>query len=198
MSDLTSKAGFTGPGLSPGAARSSALARNWWAVALRGLFAILFGLAALLLPAVTLGSLVLLFAVYMLTDGVFAIIAGVRAAAHHERWGLLILEGVLNIAAGAAALAVPGVTVVVLVTLLGIWSAVTGVLLIVAAIRLHGGHGRWWLGLSGLVSLLWGIGLNVAPIAGALVLTWWLGLYALAFGFALLIFAIRLRSAVPR
>lgn len=198
MSDLTSKAGFTGPGVSPGAARSSALARNWWAVALRGLFAILFGLAALLLPVITLGSLVLLFAVYMLADGVFAIVAGVRAAAHHERWGLLMLEGALNIAAGAAALALPGATVVVLVTLLGIWSVVTGVLLIVAAFRLHGGHGRWWLGLSGLVSLLWGIGLNVAPIAGALVLTWWLGLYALAFGFALLIFAIRLRTAVPR
>lgn len=72
-------------------AMSAALARNWWAVALRGVFAILFGLIAVVLPGVTIGSLVLLFAVYMLVDGVFAIVACVRAAARHERWGLLIL-----------------------------------------------------------------------------------------------------------
>ena len=195
MSDLTRGASFPG-GLSPdpGLARSDLLARNWWAVALRGLFAVVFGLAALLLPALTIGSLVLLFAIYMAADGVFAIVAGVRAAAHHERWGLLILEGVVNLVAGAAAFLLPGMTVLVLVTLLGIWSVVTGVLLLVAAFRLHAGHGRWWLALSGLVSLIWGVALYAAPVAGALVLTWWLGIYAFAFGIALLVLAVRLRS----
>ncbi|MBV8574495.1 MAG: DUF308 domain-containing protein, partial [Acetobacteraceae bacterium] len=86
---------------------SAALARNWWAVVLRGVFAIIFGLIALALPGLTIASLVLLFAVYMLVDGVFAIISAVRAAAHHERWGFLILEGVLDILAGLAALLVP-------------------------------------------------------------------------------------------
>ena len=199
MSDLARGATYPG-GLSPNPqlARSNLLARNWWAVAGRGVFAMLFGLAALLLPAITLGSLVLLFAVYMLADGVFAIVAGVRAAAHHERWGLLILEGVVNLVAGAAAFLLPGMTVLVLVTLLGLWSVVTGALLLVAAFRLHAGHGRWWLALSGLVSLVWGIALYVAPIAGALVLTWWLGIYAFGFGVALLILAFRLRSAAAR
>ena len=199
MSDLTGTAPYPG-GFSPDPrlARSGALARNWWAIVVRGLFAILFGLAALLLPTITLGSLVLLFAVYMLADGIFAIVAGVRAAAHHERWGLLILEGVVNLLAGGAALLLPGLTLLVLITLLGIWSVVTGVLLIVAAFRMHAGHGRWWLGLSGLVSLIWGIALYAAPVAGALVLTWWLGAYALVFGVALLVLGFRLRSAAAR
>jgi len=175
-------------------AMSALLARNWWAVALRGVFGVLFGLAAFVLPLTTIASLVLVFAVYMLVDGVFAIVAGVRAAAHHERWGLLMLEGIVGLAAGAAALLLPGLTVVVVVTLLGVWAVVTGALLLGAAFRLHGGHGRWLLALLGLVSLVWGVLLWLSPIAGALVLTYWLGGYALVFGVLMLVFALRLRG----
>src|SRR5690348_1546568 len=93
--------GFVAGGRSPDLAMAEALARNWWAVALRGAAAILFGLVALLMPGVTIAALVLLFGVYMAVDGVFAIVAGVRAAAHHERWGALILEGVADLIAAA-------------------------------------------------------------------------------------------------
>ena len=182
------------PGLSRMDGMSAVLARNWWAVAARGAFAILFGLAAFLLPIATLGTLVLLFAIYMLVDGVFAIVAGVRAAAHHERWGLLILEGVVDLFAGAAALLVPGLTIVVVVQVLGIWAVLSGITMLVSAFRLHSGHGRGLLLLSGLVSVVWGALLLFAPIAGALVLTWWLGGYALAFGVLLLVLGFRLRG----
>jgi len=196
MSDFRSQ--MSVPGGGPYGSRmdvmSNLLARNWWAVALRGIFAILFGLAALLLPVATVATLVLLFAAYMLVDGVFAIVAGVRAAAKHERWGLLILEGIVDLLAGAAALLLPGLTVLVVVTLLGIWAVITGALLLVAAFRLHGAHGRWLLALSGLVSLVWGVLLWLSPVAGALVLTWWLGGYALVFGVLLLVLAFRLRG----
>lgn len=175
-------------------AMSALLARNWWAIALRGVFAILFGLAAVLLPFTTIESLLLLFAAYMLVDGVFAIVAGVRAAARHERWGLLILEGIVDLLAGAAALLVPGLVVLVAVTFLGVWSVVTGALMLTAAWRLHGGYGRWLLALSGLVSIGWGVLLWLSPAAGALVLTWWLGGYALVFGVLLLVLAFHLRG----
>lgn len=175
-------------------AMSATLARNWWAVALRGAFAILFGIAALLLPLATVASLVLLFAVYMLADGLFAIVAGVRAAAKHERWGLLILEGIVDLGAGAAALLLPSLTVLVMVTVLGVWAVVSGVLMFIAAFRLHLAHGRWLLALSGLVSVVWGVLLWLAPVAGAIVLTWWLGGYALVFGAMLITLAFRLRA----
>lgn len=196
MSGSSGLSGFR-PGLTPSfrmEARSAHLARNWWAIALRGLFAILFGLVAILLPAAALGTIVLVFAAYMLVDAVFAILAGLRAAAHHERWALFALEGIVNLAAGIAALFYPGPTVFVLVAILGVWAVITGVLLLVAGFRLHTTHGRWWLAISGLVSLIWGMMLYFAPIAGALVLTWWLGAYALLFGIALLILGFRLRS----
>jgi uncharacterized membrane protein HdeD (DUF308 family) len=175
-------------------ARSALLARNWWFILLRGLFGVAFGIAALLLPGVALFALVLAYGIYMLADGVFAIAAGLRAAAHHERWGWLILEGVLDIIAGLVALFIPGITVLVFTVLLGVWGIVSGASLAVAAFSLHLEHGRWLMLLAGFVSLIWGVLLLLAPLAGALVLTLWLGAYALIFGISLLVLAFRLRG----
>jgi uncharacterized membrane protein HdeD (DUF308 family) len=207
-------AGFPPGGLPPGTAPSASaasatttvstdarseamcalLAQNWWAVALRGVFAILFGLIALLVPGATILSLVLFFSAYMLVDGIFGIVAAVRAARQGERWGLLILEGILNIAVGVIAFLMPGLTVIAFVLLLAAWSLVSGGLMLGAAFRLSREHGRWWLALGGIVSIVFGVLLAIAPVIGAVVLTWWLGAYALMFGIALLVLAFKLRA----
>jgi uncharacterized membrane protein HdeD (DUF308 family) len=174
------------------------LAENWWAVALRGVFGILFGLIALFAPGPTILSLVLLFSAYMLVDGVFGIVAAVRAARRHERWGLLLLEGLANIATGAIAFLWPGITVIAFVLLMAAWALVSGGLMIGAAFKLTLEHGRWWLVLSGVVSIIFGILLVIAPLVGALVLTWWLGAYAVAFGSLLLMLAFKLRAQKNR
>jgi uncharacterized membrane protein HdeD (DUF308 family) len=173
---------------------SAALARNWWAVALRGVFAILFGILAVLMPGITLAALVLLFSAYMLVDGIFAIVAAVRAARRHERWGWLVLEGIADLAAGAIAFLWPVVTVVAFIYLLAAWAIVSGALMTAAAFRLHIPHGRGWMLFGGVVSLIWGMLLLIWPLTGALVLTWWLAAYALIFGGALLVLAFRLRA----
>ena len=170
------------------------LAQNWWAVALRGVFAILFGLVALFLTGPTILSLVLFFSAYMLVDGVFGIIAAARAARQGERWGLLVLEGILNIAVGVLALLMPGLTVIAFVLLMAAWSLVSGGLMVGAAFRLSKDYGRWWLAIAGVVSIVFGVLLAIAPVIGAVVLTWWLGAYALAFGIALLVLAFQLRT----
>ena len=110
-------------------AMSNLLAQNWWAIALRGVFAIIFGIIALLMPGAALLAFVLLFAAYMLVDGVFAIIAGVRAAQGHERWGWLIFEGILDFIAGGIAVVWPVITIVAFVFLMGAWAIVTGALM---------------------------------------------------------------------
>ena len=173
---------------------SAVLAQNWWAVALRGVLAILFGIAALVLPVATMLSLVLIFAAYTLVDGVFAIISAVRAARRHERWGLLVFEGIVNIATGIVVVLWPGITLVAFMWLLAAWSIVSGTLMLAAAPRLARNHGRWWLALGGIVSVLYGFLLIIAPLIGALVLTWWLGAYALIFGGFLLVLAFKLRA----
>ena len=182
-------------------AMSARLAQNWWLILLRGLFAIAFGVIAILLPGVTLAALVLLFAAYMLVDGILAIIAGVRAARRHERWVALVLEGVADLVASAIAWFWPLATILAFVILAGAWAVVSGVLLLGAAFRLNIAHGRWLMAFGGAVSLLWGFLLLIQPALGALALAWWMGAYALFFGGALIALSIRLRSrrrALPR
>jgi uncharacterized membrane protein HdeD (DUF308 family) len=171
------------------------LVQNWWLFTLRGIFAIVFGLLALIFPGPTMLSLVILFSAYMLVDGIFGIISAVRAIRRKEdRWGLLIFEGLIDIAVGILAFLWPGITVVAFVLLVGAWAIVTGAVMTAAGFRLNVSHGRWWLVLSGLLSLGFGTLLVIIPLIGAVVLTWWIGAYALAFGVALVIFSLKLRS----
>jgi uncharacterized membrane protein HdeD (DUF308 family) len=172
----------------------SVLARNWWVMALRGLAAIAFGIAALWAPVAVMLSLALLFAIYLLADGVLAIVSTVRAARAHERWGPLLGEGVLNLVMGVLAFLFPAGAVLGFVIVTAAWALLTGGLMLAAAFRLDGRHGKIWLALGGVVSLIWGVLLIVAPLAGALVLTWWLAGYALVFGVMLLILAFHLRQ----
>jgi uncharacterized membrane protein HdeD (DUF308 family) len=154
----------------------------------------LFGLICLLTPGVAVGVFVILFAAYMLVDGVFAIIAGIKAARNGERWGLLILEGIVDLAAGLIAVLWPAITLVALIWLIAIWAVVTGALMLSAAFTLNIDHGRWWLALGGIASIIFGILLVIEPLIGAVVLTMWIGAYALVFGVLLLIVAFQLHS----
>jgi len=180
--------------MTPSDPMSALLARNWWAIALRGVAAIVFGLIALFVPGAVLLTLALLLAAYLLVDGVLGIIAAVRAASHHERWGLLLFEGLVNIVVGVIAAVFPAAAVLGFVLLIAAWALITGVLMLIAAFRLHVSHGRWWLLFAGLVSVIWGVLLLLAPLIGAVVLTWWLGAYAIIFGISLLVVGFRLRG----
>jgi uncharacterized membrane protein HdeD (DUF308 family) len=172
------------------------LSRNWWLVALRGLAAIVFGVLAFVWPAITLWALVLLFGAYMLVDGIFAIVAAVRAAGREARWWLLLIEGVLGVLAGLVAAFWPTLTALALLYFIAAWAIVSGILEIAGAIRLRREiEGEWALGLSGALSLLFGVLLVVIPApAGLLSLVWLIGAYALAFGVLLLVLAFRLRG----
>lgn len=175
-------------------AMSDLLADNWWAIALRGVAGILFGVLAFLFPGAALLSLVLLFAAYMLVDGIFAIISAVRAARANQRWKLLVVEGIVDLIAGALAVLLPGLTAIAFVLLVAAWAVVSGGLMWAAAYRLQRGHGRWWLVFGGLVSVVFGVLLAIAPLVGAIVLTWWIGAYALVFGVTMLVLAFKLRT----
>ena len=182
----------SGVGSSPSA---ETLVQNWWLFTLRGVLGIIFGILALIFPGPTILSLVLLFSAYMLVDGIFGIISAVRAIRRKEdRWGLLIFEGLLDIATGVVAFLWPGLTVVAFVWLIAAWAIVSGGLMTAAGFRLNIEHGQWWLVLGGLLSLAYGVLLIITPLIGAVVLTWWLGAYALVFGVALVIFSLKLRS----
>ena len=169
-----------------------ALARNWWLIALRGVLGVIFGVIALVMPVATILALVLLFSAYMVVDGAIAIYAAIRAARKQEGWGFLLFQGIASLAAAAIAFMWPGLTVVAFVLLIAAWSIVSGCLMLAAAMQTE--QARWWLVLGGAAALLYGILMIVAPLSGAVVLTWWLGAFALVFGAALIILSLKLRS----
>jgi len=171
------------------------LARNWWALVLRGLFAVLFGIMALAWPGITLGALVLLYGAYALADGVFAIAAVMAGRTGGRPWWSLLVEGLVGIAVGIMTFAWPGITALVLLYLIAAWAVVTGIFEIIAAIELREEiRGEWLLALSGILSILFGLALVIWPGAGAVALVWVIGAYAIAFGALLIALGFRLRS----
>lgn len=176
----------------------SQLARKWWVVAVRGLAAILFGLAAFFWPGITLAALVILFGAYAFVDGIFAIVSAVQSATEHERWGTLLLEGIAGMVAGLLTFFLPAITAVALLFVMAAWAIVTGVLEIAAAIRLRKEiDNEWLLALSGIASLIFGLVLLIHPLAGALAVVWVIGSYAIVFGGVMVALGFRLRKLAP-
>ena len=166
----------------------------WWVILLRGIFAILFGIAAFIWPGLTIEVLVLLFGAYALLDGILAAIVGIQQYGENERWWAVLLEGIAGIALGVLTLFWPGTTATVLLAFIAAWAIVTGVIEIVAAIQLRKViQGEWMMILAGAASVLFGVLLVLQPTAGALALIWLIGAYAIVFGVLLSILAFELR-----
>lgn len=172
-----------------------AVAGNWWTLALRGGVAMLFGLAALVWPGLTLEVLVLLLGAYLLVDGLFAVVAGARSSSATSHRALLLLEGLAGVAAGLVALIWTGLAAVALLYVVAAWAIITGATEVLSAIRLRREiRGEWAMGLSGIISVLFGVALAALPAFGLLALAWLIGVYAVAFGALLMVLAFRVRG----
>ena len=172
-----------------------ALSQNWWLVLLRGVLGILFGLAAFVWPGLTLLTLIVMFGVYAIFDGIVAIVSGLSHTKDSPRWWVFLLEGLISVGAGVVALLFPGLATLVLIYMIASWAIITGVLEIIAAIRLRNEiTNEWMLGLGGLVSIILGVLLFLEPAAGSLAIVGTIAAYALIFGVLLVILGFRLRS----
>jgi uncharacterized membrane protein HdeD (DUF308 family) len=169
------------------------LPRYWWLVASRGLAAIIFGILAFVWPGITLQVLILFFSAYVIVDGALELYAATRTRGQHV-WAS-VLEGLVGIAAGLVAFFWPGITALALVVVIAVWAIVTGTMEVIAAVELRRViTNEWFLILSGLLSVAFGVLLLVQPGAGALAIVWLIGAYAVIFGVGMLAFAWRLRG----
>ena len=172
----------------------SALHRSWWLLLLRGIIAVAFGVATFVWPGISLVSLILVYGIYAVADGILALIAAVRGGGIAPRWWLA-LGGIASLVAGGLAFVWPGLTALVLVYLIGFWSIMRGVLEIVGAIRLRKEiANEWSLGAAGALSVIFGLILVFAPGAGALGLLWLIAAWAVLFGLLLIWVAFKVRT----
>ena len=174
---------------------ASLLSRAWWLLLLRGLVAILFGVLTWRQPGLSLVTLVWLFGLYALFEGILdagTALFGGRGQEH--RW-TLFLGGLLGIVIGLLTLASPGLTAFALLFYIAIWAIARGLLEIAAAIRLRKEiEGEWLLVFGGLASVAFGALLMARPGAGALALAWLIAAYAFVFGVSLVLLAFKVRS----
>ena len=168
------------------------LVRNWWVFALRGVFAIVFGVLAFVWPNLTGQVLVLLFGLYTLTDGILALVIGIGPG-RGERWWSLILGGAADIGIGVLTFVWPDTTALVLLSFIAAWLVIKGVFEVAAALALRRVIAQEWaLFLGGVVTAGLGVLLAAFPEAGLVGLVWAVGVYSLVAGAALLILAFRL------
>lgn len=172
----------------------SALHRSWWLLLLRGIAAVAFGVLTFVWPQISLLTLIMVYGVYALIDGVLALIAAIRGGGMVPRWWLA-LGGAVSILAAVVAFAWPGLTALVLVYLIGFWSILRGVLEIIGAIRLRNEiANEWTLGVAGALSVIFGLILVFMPGAGALGLLWLIAAWAVLFGLLLIWVAFKVRK----
>jgi uncharacterized membrane protein HdeD (DUF308 family) len=175
------------------------LAKYWWAIALRGVVAVLFGLMLMFRPGLSLATLVLLFGAYMLVDGVLTTFGAISGRKENDHWGMLLVGGLLSVLLGLLTFRAPGVAAIALLVYIAAWAIVTGVTLIAAGIRLRKEiESEWFLITGGVLAVLWGFWLLWNPAAGALGILWTMGIFAIAFGVAMILLAFRLKGMAAK
>jgi uncharacterized membrane protein HdeD (DUF308 family) len=167
----------------------------WWVLLLRGVLAILFGIAAYAWPGMTLVMLLTLFGAFALVDGVFDVFHAFGGRKEDDHWWVLLLEGLLGIAIGVITFQAPEVTATVLILYIGFWAMATGVLRIILAVRLRKEiKGEWWMALSGLAGIVFGLFMVARPGAGALAVLWLVAIWAVVGGVCLVIFSFKVKA----
>ena len=174
---------------------ATAMGKSWWLLLLRGLVAIVFALLTWAQPGVSLAALVLVFGIYVLADGLLGVWSAIAKRRDNRHWWLLLLWGLVGIVVGVMTFIMPGITGLVLLMYIAAWAVITGVLQIVAAIRLRKEiKGEWLMILSGLVSVAFGVLLFLQPGAGALAVAWIIAAYAFIFGELMVLLAFKVRK----
>ena len=163
------------------------LTRNWWAVGLRGILAILLGISAFVWPGITLEALIYVFGAYAILDGGFALVTAGISAISGSRWVWMLFEGILSIITGLVALAWPGITALSMLLLIAAYAIITGIFELAVAFQFSRLQGNgWFFRLSGVFSIIFGFLLLVWPDSGLLTLVWLSGFYAIFFGIMLI------------
>ncbi|MCL7715831.1 HdeD family acid-resistance protein [Stenotrophomonas sp. CPCC 101365] len=171
-----------------------ALSRHWWVVLLFGLFAVAFGILALMAPMRTAAVLAIWLGAMALVEGVVALAAAIGGSAPVSR-GWTVFYALVSIAFGLLALFNPLATASILLLFVAAWLIVGGIYRIVFAMRVRRHiRGEWLLVLSGLLAVALGVLFALNPLAGLVVTSLWIGAMALVYGVLQVVVAFRLRA----
>ncbi len=160
------------------------LTSQWWVLTVQGIAAILFGIACVFWPGISLVTFIYLFGVYILVAGILAMLQGLFAIGRRGTWILTILLGLVQLGIGVYLLKHPGVSFAVLILLVGSILVLYGVFEIVTALsdKDRSATGKMLAILAGVIALLAGVFTFFQPAASGVAFVWIVGLFALING----------------
>lgn len=172
--------------------------KYWWLFLVRGLLALAIGVFALMFPVAALSTLVLFIGAYFVVDGVVAIAKAIQILRTDKHWWIVLLEGIAGVIVGLLMFVLPGVSLVTLALLVGVWAVVSGVLAIVSALRLRT-HvpGEWLYLVFAVVSIVFGIYVLMQPATGLVYIALMISIYGFIAGVSMIALAFRARSGAP-
>ena len=179
------------------AAGFPSLARKIWIFAIiRGVIGILFGLIALFAPIATALVLAIVIGVYAIVDGVFDIVEAIRHRGSSSMVFRIVL-GVVSILFGIVVLVWPGMSLGILVIMVGIWAIIIGVLQIVSSVghRAVPNSGWAWGIAGGALAILFGVLVLIWPDTGLVTIIWIIGIWAIVWGIVFILLGVQLRKA---
>jgi len=175
------------------------LSRYWWMTLLRGVLWILFGVVVFVRPDISLVTLTLTFGAFAFVDGVLNVWNAISGREDSDNWWLLLLAGLAGIVIGILTFKDPAATALALQFYIALWAVAVGLLQLVAAVWLRKEiEGEFWLALSGIASIAFGVLVVARPAAGALAILWLIAGYAIVFGVMLIVFAFTVRNFANR
>jgi len=173
------------------------LQKHWWLISIRGVLAILFGIAALLSPMILIYSLLTFFSFFVILSGFFIITLAFLGETTNK-W-LRVIEGLFFIATGTLILLNPAFIVSGFMVLVAIWAIVSGIFYIIGAIRLRKIiTNEWYMIFNGVISILFGIIIAGNLLTGAAILAMVFGIYAILNGIIFIIFSIKIKKFILR
>ena len=168
--------------------------RCWWVFLVGGIALVLFGVLALINPAVALLVLSIYFAASVMVHGLVST-AGALQHRDHEGWWVILLMGLLGVGVGLYALLNPPVSMAAFVYLVAFMAIFLGVSLGMLGYRIRQQTDReWMLYLTAALSLLWGLFIVLQPAAGALSVVYTIATWALVIGVLKILFALKARK----
>jgi uncharacterized membrane protein HdeD (DUF308 family) len=177
------------------------LEKNWWSLVLRGFTAIVLASVLLSWTELPIDVLALVFAGYLVFDGLAGLAGALRAAEAQQRWAELVAEGILDLVTAILLFARPDWSSIAVLYVIAVWALATGAMEFLAAVRLRRCiTGEWLLAVSGAASLILGALLVAAPLASTRTVAIAIATYALIFGILLIVLGFRLRwraSLIP-
>lgn len=168
--------------------------RLWWVFLLRAIVAIVFGILAIVFPGLTILTLATLFGVYSLFDGISSVVVSFSSRLQDSQWWVHLIEGIVGVIVGILVLTYPDIAALALIFMIAAWAVITGIIEVIAAIHLRKEiENELWLGLGGLISIVFGVIIFRFPMAGVQAIGVVVGIYAIVFGaiFGMLAFRIR-------